>query len=262
MKQSDMPFTENGIIPDIILNPHSIPSRMTIGQLIEGVYGKVCAIKGAPCDATIFQEKNINNAMDELETFGFNRYGNEKLFCGKTGRVIDAEIYIAPCFYQRLQKFVLDAIYSIKRGQTDIVTRQPVNGGKSKGGGLKLGEMEKDTILSRGASRVLLEKYSVDSDGYETYICTGCGTMNIAVNTKTKKYICHKCGEAINVAKVKSTWSSKAFFQQIESTNVNVEFKLKPFEFETGRNMPYTKKSVKSSARPKTKKVVEETEKI
>jgi DNA-directed RNA polymerase beta subunit len=119
-------FTESGIVPDQILSPFAIPSRMTIGQLIEGQAGKLAAIEGSFNDATIFRQVDIAAIGDALEKYGYDRYGTERMFNGFTGEWIDVEIFIAPCYYQRLQKFVVDERYSISTGPTCILTRRTV----------------------------------------------------------------------------------------------------------------------------------------
>lgn len=126
--QSDMMVTKHGIVPDLVLNPHAIPSRMTVGQLIEGQTGRLASIKACIGDATIFKKSDPDAIGDELEARGFDRYSNERMFDGKTGEWIDAEIFIAPTYYQRLQKFVVEEVYSITTGPTCVITRQPLEG--------------------------------------------------------------------------------------------------------------------------------------
>lgn len=181
-----MPFSENGLIPDLIINPHAIPSRMTIGQLIETLENKRNALYGIVTDGTIFNKPDINNIGEDLAKLGYNKYGNEKLFDGRTGEYIDTEIFIGPAYYQRLQKFTTDAIYSVKNPVVDAITRQPL-GGKSSGGGLKVGEMEKDVCNANGAMRFLKEKFYEHSDAFDVYICRNCGKY--AVYNKEKKII-------------------------------------------------------------------------
>lgn len=122
MRDSDMPSTEDGIKPSIIINPHSIPSRMTIGQLLESFAGTLCAAKAAQIDATIFKKVDIESIATELENLGLDRYGYRRLYNGISGEYIDAEIFIGPTYYQRLQKFTCDTIYSISSGPSDAIT--------------------------------------------------------------------------------------------------------------------------------------------
>ena len=232
--QADMMFTEGGIVPDQILSPFAIPSRMTIGQLIEGQAGKLSAIEGSFNDATIFRQTDIQAIGDKLESYGYDRYGAERMYIGPTGEYIDSEIFIAPCYYQRLQKFVMDERYSISTGPTCILTRQPLEG-KSNNGGLRIGEMEKDVIISHGAGHFLMEKFRDDSDGFDIYVCRTCSKIPI-VNEEQDIIICRTCEEAKmdpDVVKVKSTWSSKLFLQELESAGVGISAKVEPYEYES-----------------------------
>lgn len=139
LREADMPFTKDGIRPDILFNAHGIPSRMTVAQLLESLVGNVCAIKGAHYDGTMFKSVDIETYAEELEQYGFNRYGYERLVNGMTGEFIDTLIFFGPTFYQRLQKFVADAEYSVRNAMTDAVTRQPLDG-QGNAGGLRLGD--------------------------------------------------------------------------------------------------------------------------
>jgi DNA-directed RNA polymerase II subunit RPB2 len=134
MKECDLPFTESGIRPALLFNSHGIPSRMTCAQLIESLMGNVCAIKGCNMDQTMFKDNDIESISSELEQYGFNRYGYERMMSGITGEYIDTLIFFGPTFYQRLQKFVADAEYSVRHALTDAVSLQPLEGQGSKGG--------------------------------------------------------------------------------------------------------------------------------
>lgn len=143
LRDSDMPSTESGVKPSIIINPHGIPSRMTIGQLLESFVGTLCAEKAANVDATIFKQLDIESIASELEDLGLDRYGYQRLYNGITGEYIDAEIFMGPTYYQRLQKFTNDTQYSISSGPSDLLTYQPLDGGKANSGGLRVGEIHK-----------------------------------------------------------------------------------------------------------------------
>lgn len=132
MREADMISTIDGIRPDILFNSHGLPSRMTVAQLIESLVGNVCAIKGTHYDGTIFKENDIESYAEELEQNGFNRYGYERMINGMTGEFIDTLIFFGPTFYQRLQKFVSDAEYSVRHAATDAVTQQPLDQFRSK----------------------------------------------------------------------------------------------------------------------------------
>lgn len=128
MKESDLPFTKSGIRPAMLFNCHGIPSRMTVSQLLESLLGNVCAIKGTHTDATMFKDVDIESIADEFERYGFNRYGYERMISGITGEYIDVLMFLGVNFYQRLQKFVADAEYSVRHALTDAVTLQPLDG--------------------------------------------------------------------------------------------------------------------------------------
>jgi DNA-directed RNA polymerase II subunit RPB2 len=138
-----MPFTQEGITPDIIVNPHAIPSRMTIGQLIECLLGKVSAVSGHEGDATPFTDAHVKNFSDNLHNCGYQKVGNEVMYNGHTGTMLEAQIFIGPTYYQRLKHMVDDKIHARSRGPVQILTRQPVEG-RARGGGLRFGEMERD----------------------------------------------------------------------------------------------------------------------
>lgn len=229
----DMPVTQQGIVPDLIINPHAIPSRMTIGQLVESLCGKVAAIQGSFYDATIFTPNDLRAIGDKLEELGFDRHGVEPMYNGMTGEWIDNDVFIGPTYYQRLQKFVVDEVYSISTGPTCVITRQPLEG-KANKGGLRIGEMEKDVIISHGAGHFIMEKFRDDSDGFDIYVCRTCQKRPV-VNEEQNIVICKTCESAgmdPDIIKARSTWSSKLFMQELESMNVGVRLSVKPYEYE------------------------------
>ena len=233
LRDSDMPFTEDGMRPSIIINPHAIPSRMTIGQLYEMQAGNYCAKKGTHIDATIFKKIDIDELSNELESIGMNKYGYHRLYSGITGEFIDCMIFMGPTYYQRLQKFVIDTIYSVGKGPSDVLSRQPLDGMASSGG-LKIGEMERDVLCSHGASKVIHEKYFEHSDIFNEYICR-CGKAAI-VNTNNNIYKCKYCKDNADIAEVQTSWSSKLFMQELDSMNIGVRRQLEPFTYENTTN--------------------------
>jgi len=136
LSQEDMPFTQDGIVPDIIINPHAIPSRMTVAQLIECVTGKCASINGGIRNATSFSNVDPNDICNELQKCGYNRNGNEVMYSGLTGKKLEAEIFIGPTYYQRLKHMVADKVHARSKGPVQLLTRQPVEG-RSKEGGLR-----------------------------------------------------------------------------------------------------------------------------
>jgi len=151
-RSEDMPFTVEGINPDIIVNPHAIPSRMTIGHLVECLLGKVSATTGDEGDATPFTDVTVEAISDALHKCGYQRTANEVMYNGHTGRRLEAQIFLGPTYYQRLKHMVDDKIHSRARGPVQILTRQPVEG-RSRDGGLRFGEMERDCMISHGAAQ-------------------------------------------------------------------------------------------------------------
>lgn len=231
MKEEDMPFTSSGIVPDVIFNPHSLPSRMTINTLMEVLSAKVCALKGVIEDGTMFRKTNMPQLQKELESLGFNSSGKERMYNGMSGKWIDYEIFIGPVYYQRLQKFVNETIYAVSHGSTDAITRQPLDG-KSSNGGLRIGEMEKDVLVGNGLSRFLSEKFYDHSDGFRVYICRGCGKY-ATVNHKMKRYRCKQCGDNADITEVDSSWTAKLFIQEMQSMNIGVRPSMTPYEYES-----------------------------
>jgi DNA-directed RNA polymerase beta subunit len=221
LRDSDMPSTIDGIKPSIILNPHSIPSRMIVGQLIENLSGTLCAEKCTQIDATIFKKVDLDSISNELEDLGLHRYGYRRLYNGITGTYIDTEIFIGPNYYQRLQKFTVDTIYSIANGPSDSLTYQQLDGGKANGGGLRIGEMERDVLCSHGSSKFISEKYFDHSDGYTEYVCR-CGKSAV-FNKEKKIYRCNYCQDNAEIIAYPTSWSSKLFMQEMESMNVGIK---------------------------------------
>jgi hypothetical protein len=163
-RDSDMPMTASGIKPDIIFNPHSMPSRMTMGVILEGMSAKSNAVKGTITDGTIFKKINIDDISDELSKLGYNSNGTERLYNGMTGEYMDVEIFIGPIYYQCLQKFTIDTVYSHRTCPTDAISHQPLDGKSSKGG-LRLG---KPFRQEKAAKSVCLVKLRICS---KIYLC-------------------------------------------------------------------------------------------
>ncbi|KAJ5809512.1 DNA-directed RNA polymerase I subunit RPA2 [Penicillium pulvis] len=176
----DMPFSESGMQPDLIINPHAFPSRMTIAQMIESMAGKAGALHGHPQDCTPFQFSEENTATDyfghQLKKAGYNYYGNEPLYSGITGREFAADIYMGVVYYQRLRHMVNDKFQVRTTGPVNALTGQPVKG-RAKGGGIRVGEMERDSLIAHGAAFLLQDRLMNCSDSQLTWICRCCGSF-------------------------------------------------------------------------------------
>ena len=216
--EEDMPFTKEGLKPDIIINPHAIPSRMTIAQLKETLLGKVLVELGLFGDGTSFGEYDVKDICKELVKIGYEAHGNELLYNGLTGEQIETSIFMGPCFYQRLKHMVSDKQHSRSQGPMVNLTRQPAEG-RSRDGGLRFGEMERDCMVSHGASSFTRERVYDASDKFEVHVCNKCGMIG-AVNEKMQIYNCHMCENRTDFSRVKIPYSCKLLFQELMTMNI------------------------------------------
>ncbi len=188
-EEENMPFTKQGITPDMILSTHAVPSRMTVSQLIEIIGGKVGALRGEKVDGTAFHSEDKDDLRDQLEELGFESNGKEVMYDGVTGEKMEAEILIGPGYYLKLDHQVGDKIHARARGPVTLLTKQPTEG-RSQEGGLRLGEMEKDVFVGHGSSLLLKERFGADST--EIQICEDCGEIGIYDREENREY-CPNC---------------------------------------------------------------------
>ncbi|MFY7728462.1 MAG: hypothetical protein ACOVRN_02985 [Flavobacterium sp.] len=227
--EEDMPFTKDGLKPDIIINPHAIPSRMTIGQLKETLLGKVLLELGMFGDGTSFGNLDVKTIAEELQKLGYESYGNEVMYNGLTGEQLETSIFIGPVFYQRLKHMTNDKVHSRATGPMVSLTHQPAEG-RSRAGGLRMGEMERDVVLAHGATRFCKERLFDVSDKYQVNICKKCGMIAACNdgNNNTKFYTqsdftvhsCKTCGNKTDFALVDMPYANKLLFQELQTINV------------------------------------------
>jgi DNA-directed RNA polymerase subunit B len=220
--ENDMPFTSRGIKPDIIFNPHGIPSRMTVGYLIELLAGKVGCLSGQIMDGTGFSGQKIEDLEKELEVAGFRSDGKESVYNGITGRMMNVKIYIGNMYYLKLKYMVSNKIHARASGKVTLLTRQPIEG-RAKGGALRLGEMEQQALVAHGASLLLKERY--DSDKILLHICSKCGAVAIEDNIRNKM-VCSICNSQ-EIEPVEISYAFKLLVDEIQGLHIKTKFNLK-----------------------------------
>ena len=204
----DLPFTESGMVPDVIINPHAFPSRMTIGMLLESMAAKSAALHGVCQDATPFRFSEEFSAADyfgeQLKKSGYNYYGNEPMYSGVTGEEMRADIFIGPVYYQRLRHMVSDKFQVRTEGPVHHLTQQPIKGRK-RAGGIRFGEMERDSLLAHGTAFLLQDRLMNCSDYCQGYVCKACGSIlslaavsDDAAGTR-KRVSCRACDSSKDV---------------------------------------------------------------
>ena len=223
--QEDLPFTEEGIVPDIIVNPHAIPSRMTIGHVFECVASKLAALVGTRIDATAFSHKPVDAICNMLKEAGYSEDGKEVMYHPHTGKRLEGRVFIGPTFYQRLKHMVEDKIHARARGKVVGLTRQPVDG-RANGGGLRWGEMERDCGVAHGASAVLHERMMISSDAFKAPICPDCGLIGTVVSNIIGDTYCKNC-ETKQIESVQMPYAGKLLMQELMSMGISPRIVLK-----------------------------------
>jgi DNA-directed RNA polymerase beta subunit len=218
MNEEDMPFDKDGITPDLVMNPHAIPSRMTVGQLLESLASKLGAVAGESVDATAFVEKSVKGIADALKGFGYCSYGDCVLYDGRTGKRYTTKIYIGPVHYQKLKHMAEDKIHARAKGPVSVSSRQPLKG-RTRDGGLRFGEMERDCLISHGATATMLERLLLSSDGCKFHVCAKCGlAANYSVSER--KYVCMTCARDADIRMLTIPYVLKTLMQELISMSI------------------------------------------
>jgi len=221
--EADVPFTASGIKPDIIFSPHGIPSRMPVSHLIELLAGKTGALSGRYIDGTTFQGEKESDLRLELLKMGFRENGAETMYSGITGEQYTAKIFVGNMYYLKLKHMVANKIHSSARGPIQLLTRQPTEG-RAKEGGLRLGEMEKDTFVAHGASLLLKERF--DSDRTEVPVCEECGLIAV-FDARKNNFYCPVCGEGVEINNIEMSYAFKLILDEFKSLMLYPKLKLK-----------------------------------
>ena len=226
IQECDMPFTKEGLRPDIIINPHAIPSRMTIAQLKETLLGKVLLELGLFGDGTSFGNLGVKTIISQLQKLGYESHGNEVMYNGLTGEQMETSIFIGPVFYQRLKHMVSDKQHSRSIGPMVNLTRQPAEG-RSRDGGFRIGEMERDVMIAHGMSKFCRERLYDVSDKYSAHVCKKCGMIAAFNNGGSKTgvsdfsvHLCNTCHNMTDFAKVDIPYAYKLMAQELQTINV------------------------------------------
>jgi len=220
--ESDIPFSVNGMRPDVIFNPHGLPSRMTVGYLLELLAGKLGGSKGEIMDGTAFSGNSKKEIEEQLQDLGFRYDGKETMYSGVTGKRMKSKIFIGNLYYLKLKRMVRDLIHGRASGKVALLTRQPVEG-RSRGGALRLGEMEQQALVAHGASLLLKERY--DSDKVVLPICSKCGSIGIEDNIRNR-VICPICSSE-DVEPIEVSYAFKLLLEELQGLHIHSEFELK-----------------------------------
>ncbi|KAF2168064.1 hypothetical protein M409DRAFT_21511 [Zasmidium cellare ATCC 36951] len=217
-EQADMPFSDSGVVPDIIMNPHGFPSRMTVGKMLELVSGKAGVLAGNQEYGTAFGGSKVEDMGAILVKHGFSYSGKDYLTSGITGEPLPLYVFFGPIYYQKLKHMVQDKMHSRSTGPRAILTRQPTEG-RSRQGGLRLGEMERDCLIAYGASQLLLERLMLSSDAHEVDVCQQCGMMGY-------KNWCQTCTSSRTVVRMTMPYAAKLLIQELTSMGIKAALKL------------------------------------
>ncbi len=217
-KAEDLPYTADGISPDVLINPHAFPSRMTVGMMMESITGKAAAIRGRKVDASAFVGEKVDEVKSVMKDAGFKYSGKEIMYDGRTGKQFPVEVFIGVVYYQKLHHMVADKIHARARGQVQMLTKQPTEG-RARGGGLRFGEMERDCIIAYGASMILKDRLLDESDKSDIFVCERCGLVAYH-DIKQRRFYCRVCDKKGKVSSVSVAYAFKLLLQEMSCLNI------------------------------------------
>jgi len=217
-KNEDLPYTADGVTPDVLINPHAFPSRMTVGMMLESITGKAAALRGKKFDGSAFVGEKLSEVREIMESSGFKYSGKEKMYDGRTGKPFPVDVFIGVVYYQKLHHMVADKIHARARGQVQMLTKQPTEG-RARGGGLRFGEMERDCIIAYGASMILKDRLLDESDKTSIFICERCGLLAYH-DIKQRRYLCRVCGDKAEISSASVAYAFKLLLQEMQSLNI------------------------------------------